>query len=276
MIRKFQIPLHKGILVGLTLLAFFLLVGIFAPWIAPHDPLAVHLTHRLSRPSMSYPFGTDHLGRCIFSRILYGVRISVTTAIIVMIITLIISVPISLIAGYIRGKLDTFMMRILDSILSIPDIVLTVAIVGLLGPGLFNMIFAIIAVRWATYVRFIRSLVIKVSKEDYIISARISGNRHSRILRRYILPQIMMPVLTFSTFDIGKIVLTISALSFLGLGSQPPTPEWGAMLNDATAYFQAAPHTIFFPGLAIVLFVFTCQLLGNQLEKTHQLTHKGE
>lgn len=264
-----------GLLVGLVILLSISLLGLFAPWIAPHDPLAVNLAARLQSPSWTYPFGTDHLGRCILSRIIYGIRISATSALIIMFFTMLISVPIALLTGYVRGRSDNFMMRIIDSTLAIPDIVLTIAIVGLLGPGLVNMIFAIVVVRWASYVLFIRSLVIKISQEDYIFSARMAGNSHFRILKRYILPQIAMPILVFSALDLGKIVLNIASLSFLGLGSQPPTPEWGAMLNDATDYFQISPYVMFFPGLAIVLFVLSCQLVSERLGK-HDITFSKE
>ena len=249
-------------------------MGIFAPWISPHDPLAIHLTHRLQPPSWTYPFGTDHLGRCVLSRIIYGVRISVTSAIVIMLLTLLISIPIALITGYVRGRTDHLLMRVIDSTLAIPDIVLTIAIVGLLGPSLVNMILAIILVRWASYVRFIRSLVIRICKEDYLLSARMAGNSHFRILKRYILPQIIIPILIFSALDMGKIVLNIAGLSFLGLGSQPPIPEWGAMLNDATAYFQIAPHVMIFPGLAIVIFVLACQILSERFSKFNNLPGK--
>nr|WP_077215288.1 nickel transporter permease [Bacillus dakarensis] len=262
---------NKGLLAGVAILIGFFLLGLFAPWIAPHDPLIVNLAARLQSPSWTYPFGTDQLGRCILSRIIYGVRISVTSALVIMFLTLLISIPIALFTGYVRGRSDHMVMRIIDSALAIPDIVLTIAIVGLLGPGLVNMVIAIVVVRWASYVRFIRSLVVKISQEEYILSARMAGNSHFRILKRYVLPQIGMPVLVFSALDMGKIVLNIAGLSFLGLGSQPPTPEWGAMLNDATGYFQISPYVMLFPGLAIVLFVLACQLVSESLGKYEQI-----
>lgn len=253
---------------GVGILIFIFFIGIFAPWIAPHDPLTVHLTDRLQPPNWTYPFGTDHLGRCILSRIIYGVRISVIYAVVILVLTLFISIPIALITGYVRGRTDHLLMRAIDSTLAIPDIVLTIAIVGLLGPSLINMVVAIVLVRWASYVRFIRSLVIKICKEDYLLSARMAGNSHFRILRRYILPQIIIPILIFSALDMGKIVLNIAGLSFLGLGSQPPNPEWGAMLNDATAYFQIAPHVMIYPGLSIVLFVLACQIISEHFQNS--------
>lgn len=256
-----------GLLIGVSILFGIFLMGLLAPWIAPHDPLAVNLTARLHSPSWTYPFGTDHLGRCILSRIIYGIRISATSAFIIMFFTMLISIPIALLSGYVRGRSDNIMMRIIDSTLAIPDIVLTIGIVGLLGPGLVNMVFAIVMVRWANCVRFIRSLVVKICQEDYILSARMAGNSHYRIVTRYIFPQITMPIFIYSALDLGKIVLNIASLSFLGLGSQPPTPEWGAMLNDATDYFQVSPYVMIFPGFAIVLFVSACQLVSEKLEK---------
>jgi ABC-type dipeptide/oligopeptide/nickel transport system permease subunit len=158
-------------------------------------------------------------------------------------------------------------MRLVDGTFAIPDIVLTIAIIGLLGPGFFNMLLAIIIVRWANYVRFIRSLVLKVGKEDYIFSARMSGNSYIRIMRRHILPVILSPIIVFGALDMGRIVLLIAGLSFLGLGTQPPTPEWGVMLYDATGYFQVAPHVMIFPGFTILLFVLACQLIGDRFRK---------
>nr|WP_231584106.1 ABC transporter permease subunit [Domibacillus indicus] len=254
---------------GAGLLIFICLAGVLAPWLAPHDPLAMDLSNRLSSPGWTYPFGTDHLGRCILSRIIYGIRISAVFAVLVMICTFLISLPVGLLTGYLRGRTDHLFMRFIDGMLAIPDIVLTIAIVGLLGPGFVNMAIAIILVRWANYVRFIRSLVLKVRKEDYILSARMSGNSHLRIMRRYILPEIFSPLAVFGALDTGKIVLAMAGLSFLGLGTQPPTPEWGIMLHDAAGYFQIAPHVMVFPGLAIMFFVFGCQLVSGRFSRRH-------
>lgn len=260
----------NSLLTGAGLLLLFIFIGVFAPWITPHDPFAIHLSNRLSPPTWAYPFGTDHLGRCLFSRIIYGIRTSVTSAFVIMLVTLLISVPIGLLTGYLRGRTDQFFMRWIDGTLVIPDIVLTIAIVGVLGPGLFHLILAIIIVRWATYVRLIRSLVLKVCQEEYILSARMSGNTSLRIMQRYILPQIASPVAVFCSLDLGRIVLLIAGLSFLGLGSQPPTPEWGVMMHDATAYFQVAPHVMIFPGMAISLFVLGCQVISERIRKAGQ------
>ncbi|MFC0560223.1 ABC transporter permease [Halalkalibacter alkalisediminis] len=260
------IPINLGIAngIGIILLMLLILVGLFAPWLSPHDPLAINVANRLHSPNWDYPFGTDHVGRCILSRMMYGIRTTVTTAFLIMVFTLIISIPIGLITGYIRGRSDHLIMRMVDGTLALPDIILTIAIVGILGPGFLHMIVAIVVVRWANYVRFIRSLVLKIGNEDFIRTARISGNSHLKILKHYILPFILSPIIIFGALDMGRIVLLIAGLSFLGLGAQPPTPEWGVMLNDATAYFQIAPHVMIFPGLAIMLFVLGCQLISER------------
>ncbi|WP_158737778.1 ABC transporter permease [Alteribacillus sp. YIM 98480] len=252
---------------GTAGILFIVLTGIFAPWIAPHDPLAVDASNRLASPGLVYPFGTDHLGRCVLSRIIYGIRVTVISAFCIMLITVAISIPIALLAGYIRGNTDNIIMRMIDGMLAVPDFVLTIAIVGMLGPSFINTIIAIVMVRWADYVRFIRSLVIKEGQEDYILYARMTGNSHIRILSRYILPQILSRVLVFAALDLGRIVLLIAGLSFLGVGVQPPTPEWGVMLQDATGYFQVAPHVMVFPGIAVVLFVLVCQLVSDQFNE---------
>jgi ABC-type dipeptide/oligopeptide/nickel transport system permease subunit len=261
---KFWQKLDFRVKAGGGLLLFILIVGCFAPWIAPHDPLAIDLSKRLMGPNSDYFFGTDHLGRCILSRIIYGIQTTVAAAFIIMFATLAISLPIGLTTGYIRGHSDHVLMRIVDGTLAFPDIVLTIAIVGILGPGYWHMILAIVMVRWANYVRMIRSLVLKIKKEEYILSARISGNSHISIINRYIIPAILTPIIVFAALDIGRIVLLIAGLSFLGLGTQPPTPDWGVMLHDATSYFQIAPHVMIFPGLAIMLFVLSCQLISDR------------
>jgi peptide/nickel transport system permease protein len=273
--KKIRQRLDVSLILGIGLLVLIIMSGLFASWLSPHDPLTINLSNRLTSPSWDYPFGTDHLGRCILSRIIYGIKTTVTSAVLIMVFTLIISFPIGLLTGYLRGRTDHIFMRMVDGTLAFPDIVLTIAIVGILGPGFFNMILAIIMVRWANYVRLIRSLVLKVGKEDFIISARMSGNSHIRIMQRYILPQILSPVIVFGALDIGRIVLLIAGLSFLGLGTQPPTPEWGVMLHDATAYFQIAPHVMIFPGLAIMLFVLSCQLISDRLKRVDTTIPKG-
>ncbi|WP_232725492.1 ABC transporter permease [Bacillus sp. FJAT-44742] len=269
MLYQWRMPDLKGSTwVGVTGIIFILLAGLFAPGIAPHDPLAVDTTNRLMSPNLAYPFGTDHLGRCVLSRIIYGIRVTVIASFCIMFFTITVSLPIALVTGYIRGKTDHMFMRLIDGILAVPDFVLTLAIIGMLGPSLMNMVIAIVMVRWAEYVRFIRSLVLKEEREDYILYSRMMGNSLLRVLFRYILPQISSRVLVFAALDLGRIVLLVAGLSFLGVGVQPPIPEWGVMLKDATAYFQVAPHLMIFPGIAVVLFVLICQLFSDRFSES--------
>jgi len=272
--KKVPYSLNISLIMGVGLLIVIVLMGLFAPWVSPHDPLTVNLSNRLSSPSWEYPFGTDHLGRCVLSRIIYGIRVSVACAFLIMMFTFMISLPIGLLTGYWRGRADHLIMRLIDGTLAIPDVVLTIAIVGVLGPGFFNMMIAVIIVRWANYVRIIRSLVFKSCEEDYMLSARMSGNSHLRIMRRYVLPGILPSLVVFGALDTGKIVLLMAGLSFLGLGTQPPIPEWGVMLHDATAYFQIAPHVMVFPGLAILFFVSACQLISERFKKLNAAVFK--
>ncbi|WP_431085871.1 nickel transporter permease [Paenibacillus sp. 8b26] len=265
--KNMRLSFKGSLLTGGVLLGLIVLLGVLAPWVAPHDPLDVDLLNRLAPPSRKYPFGTDHLGRDVLSRLIYGIRTSVLIACAITVTTLCISLPIGLLIGYVRGRVDQLVMRAIDGVLAFPDIILTVAIVGILGPGFVNMTLAIIAVRWAGYVRYIRTLVQKACQEDYVRYARLSGNSHVRVLRRYVLPQVLPQLLVYAVWDIGRVVLMVAGLSFLGLGVQPPKPEWGVMLHDATSYFQVAPHVMIFPGLAIMLFVLACQLLGDRFSE---------
>ncbi|MFP3887776.1 ABC transporter permease subunit [Priestia filamentosa] len=251
---------------GVSFLIVLLLVGLLAPLLAPHNPLDTNLTQRLHPPNSTYPFGTDHVGRCILSRILYGMRISVGGAFLIMISTLLISLPIGLLAGY-KSRKGTFFLRIMDGFLAVPDIVLTIAIVGVLGQGFINMMIAVVIVRWANYVRIVRSFVLNICEEDYIKGARMAGNTHFQVMVRYIIPSIFTPLAVFISLDMGKIVLLMAGLSFLGLGVQPPTPEWGVMLHNGASYFQSAPHVMLFPGLFVLLFVLACQLISEDLKK---------
>jgi peptide/nickel transport system permease protein len=263
------------LMLGIGLLVLIIGTGLLAPWLAPNDPLALDLSNRLQAPNWDYPLGTDHLGRCLLSRLIYGIQTTTASALVIIVLTLVISLPIGLYTGYRRGRGDRILMRLVDGVLAFPDIILAIAITGMLGPGWFNMLLAIIMVRWANYVRLIRSLVLKVCTEDYILSARITGNSHYRIMGRHIFPQIISPVLIFGALDMGKVVILIAGLSFIGLGSQPPTPEWGAMLYDATAYFQLAPHVMIFPGIAIMLFVLSCQWISGRLRELNDRVQKG-
>lgn len=250
---------------GIIFFIIITLVTLIGPFIVPNDPLTANMSERLAPPSSAYPLGTDHMGRCIFSRLIVGAQSTLgITALVVMTVAL-IGIPIGLVIGYIGGRLDTVFMRIADGILALPEFILAIAIAGFLGPSLTNLMISIVFVKWIAYTRVVRSIVITERNKDYVLAAKVGGSSNWKIIRKHMFPQIVSPVLVLATLDIGKVILTISSLSYLGLGAQPPAPEWGAMLNDGRPYFQSAPELMIYPGLAIFFVVLAFNLMGEGL-----------
>lgn len=256
--------------IGAAIVLLFLLVGLLAPWIAPSDPLQIHMEYKLSLPSLEYPLGTDHLGRCVLSRLIYGIRTSLYYSLIVLAAVFSISVPLGLLAGYIGGKVDHFIMRMIDILLAFPSLILSLAITAMLGPSMKNLLIAFVAVWWTGYTRVIRGMVLQIKESDYIMAARAAGTSHLKIVFRHILLNTARPILVLASLEVGTIILSIAGLSFLGLGAQPPTPEWGIMLNDSRPYIQTAPRLLLFPGLTIMLVVLGFNLLGEGLKPSNQ------
>lgn len=252
-------------LLGLVIVSLVILVGIFAPYLMPNDPVKVSLDQRLAPPSAAYPLGTDHLGRCLLSRLIFGTRVSLSTAAVALFAIMLISIPVGTVAGYVGGWVDNLLMRLVDILLAFPSLILALVIAGMLGPGLLNVMLAVSAVGWVGYARMIRGLVLSVKEKEYIMAARASGTPEWVIVIRHILPNVLSPVIVLATLDIGSLVLSISGLSFLGLGAQPPTPEWGSMLNDGRSYMQVAPQLMVCPGMAIMIVVSAFNLLGDGL-----------
>ncbi|MCM0757457.1 ABC transporter permease subunit [Sporomusa sphaeroides DSM 2875] len=255
----------KAGICGLLILLVFAGMALTAPYLSLHDPLAVQLGARLQNPSAQYPFGTDHLGRCIFSRVVYGAQVSLAAAGIVLASVLIISLPVGMFSGYTGGMADQIFMRIVDTILAFPLLILALAIAGFLGAGLVNVMLALAAVWWVSYARIVRGLTLAAKEKDFVMAARAAGTKTIPILYQHILPHVLGTVIVLATLDMGKLIMAVAGLSFLGLGAQPPTPEWGSMLNDGRPYFQAAPHVMLFPGLAIATVVLSCNLFGDAL-----------
>lgn len=249
----------------LVLLAMILTIG---PFIIQNDPLEMNMGKRLLAPSLQYPLGTDFLGRCILSRLMEGAKITLGMAAMVLGTSLCIGVPIGLVSGYIGGRLDAFFMRLIDGLIAFPDFIFAIAIAGFLGPSITNVMIAIVAVKWLSYARVVRSCVLAEKEKDYILAARLSGSRTSKIILKHLTPQIIPQITILASLDLGKIILIISSLSYLGIGAQPPTPEWGAMLNDARPYFQTMPSLMIYPGLAVMLVVLCCNLIGDGLRET--------
>lgn len=261
--------------VGAAIVLLFLLTGLLAPWIAPADPLQIHMEHKLSLPSLEYPLGTDHLGRCVLSRLIYGVRTSLYYSLIALAAVFSISVPIGLLAGYAGGKVDHFIMRIIDILLAFPSLILSLAITAMLGPSMQNLLIAFVAVWWTGYARVIRGMVLQIKESDYIMAARAAGTSHLQIVFRHILLNTARPILVLASMEVGTMILSIAGLSFLGLGAQPPTPEWGIMLNDSRPYIQTAPRLLLFPGLTIMFAVLGFNLLGEGLKASNRGMAKG-
>ena len=243
----------------------FVLVTVFAGAVAPHDPLAQDYDAMLQAPSAVYPFGTDQVGRCLLSRILYGGKSSLLIAIAVTGLMAVIGTMIGMISGFTGGIVDTVLMRITDMLLAFPHIVFVIAIVSVLGTGTINLIIAMTLISWTMYARVSRSMVMTIRNEDYVEQARLGGASRPAIMFRYIMPNVIPYLIVLITQDIGSNLLTLASLSLLGLGSQPPTPEWGFMLSEGKRYMQTAPWMILFPGMAILVSVIIFNLMGDSL-----------
>lgn len=251
--------LMLGIIFGVSL------IGIFASVVAPHDPYETNILNKFARFSMNYPLGTDHLGRCILSRMIYGIRPTLFLSMVTMAGTIFLGMIMGLLAGYFRGFVDEVIMRIVDVMLSFPSQIMIFAIVALLGVDIRNVILANVFIKWAWYARMIRTNVMKYRDKNYILYSKCIGNRESFILFRHLLPSISSEMAVLATLDMGWSILNISTLSFLKLGVQPPTPEWGAMLNEAKNVMTTNPVQMIAPGLAIVIMVAAFQFLGDAL-----------
>jgi peptide/nickel transport system permease protein len=250
---------------GLAIVTTAIAAALAAPVLAPHDPTAVSLEHRILPPSSAFPLGTDHLGRDELSRILYGARTTLSTASVVLAVVMVIALAVGALSGYYGGWLDTFFMGLVDLLLAFPGLILAVAIAGTLGPSLINVMIALAAVWWAGYARLIRGMVLSVRQREFVEAAKAIGASDGRIIVCHIARNIVGPFVVLATLDMGSIILGISGLNFLGLGAQPPTPEWGAMLNDARPFLQSAPQLLLYPGIVIVLIVLGFNLLGDGL-----------
>ncbi len=261
-----RIVKSKISLLGLIIVAVFLLVALFAPVIAPYDPISdSDLVKRLEAPSNDHIMGRDSQGRDVFSRIVYGARISVKIGVISVGFALILGVTLGALAGYYGKWLDGIIMRLMDILLAFPSVLLAIAITAVLGPELRNAMIAIGIVYTPHFARIVRSTVLSVKATEYIEAARAIGCSDLRIIMRHVLPNCIAPIIVQSTLSVGTAILDAAALSFLGLGAQPPDPEWGAMLSDGKSYLQKAPHVMLFPGVAIMFVVLGFNLLGDGL-----------
>ena len=265
---------RRGALVGLAVVVFFILLALFAPWIAPHDPLQASWSAVRKAPSAMHIFGTDEIGRDVASRVIWGARASLLAGLVSVSIALSLGVPIGLLAGYAGGWGDGLISRITDAMLACPFLILAIALAAFLGPSLTNAMIAIGISATPVFIRLTRAQVLSVKVEDYVEAARAVGNSHLRIALRHILPNVVAPLIVQSTLAIAAAVIAEASLSFLGLGQQPPAPSWGSMLNTAKNYIDNAPWMAIWPGLSIFFLVLSFNLLGDGLRDALDPRHK--
>jgi len=254
-----------GLVLGLFLLAEFVALGLAGYVIALPSPNSMDLLARLDGPSADHPLGTDHLGRDVLARVAAAVHISLGAALAAMAAILAIALPWGIIAGLSGGRVDAVMMRLADIIMAFPMLVLALAIIGFMGASLQASILGVAAAWWPSNARMVRALVLAAKERDFVHAARLCGASRGRIVLRHILPQILPPLAVIISLETASVLLALSALSFLGIGAQAPTPEWGAMLNEARPFFAQAPHMLLVPGLAVSLAVLAFNLIGEGL-----------
>ena len=252
-------------LLGITVIVAFAFCALFAPLIAPYDPLAQTLSSRLQPPSPEHWLGTDQLGRDIASRLLYGARISLVIGVVVVALAGVFGTFIGLVAGYAGGLADEALMRLTEVFLAFPPLILAMAIAGALGPSLTNAIVAIAAVTWAVYARLARGQLLALRRREYVEAARSIGASPARVVVRHLLPNAIAPLLVQASFDMGGAIISAAGLSFIGFGAQPPTPEWGVMISEGRNFISTEPWLSLFPGLAILFAVGAFNVLGDGL-----------
>jgi peptide/nickel transport system permease protein len=265
---------RRTALFGLAVVAAVALTAILAPLVSPFDPLEQDIGQRLREPGWQdahgrvHPLGTDHLGRDILARIIYGSRVALLVGIAAVAISGVLGLMIGLVAGYFGGRVDDFFMRLADIQLAFPFILLAIAIIGVLGPSLQNIIIVIGVSSWVVYARVVRGEVLSIREREFVQAAIALGGRNGRIVLRHVLPNAFTPWLVVATLDMARVIVLESALSFLGLGVQPPTPTWGGMLADGRVYLSTAWWLATFPGLAILVTVLGINLFGDGLRDT--------
>lgn len=256
---------NRAALVGLALVVVLVAAALLAPVLAPYAPDAQNLRARLRPPSQAHWFGTDEFGRDILSRVLFGARVSLLTGLVPVLVAALIGSALGLVAGFYRGRLDAVLMRVMDVLLAFPSLLLALAVVGALGPGLENAVIAVAIVGIPSYARIVRSVVIAAREEDFVVAAKALGARDPRLLLKHVLPSALGALSVQATLGIGFAILSMAGLSFLGLGVQPPTADWGEMLARGRRYLPGSPWLLLYPGAAISLTVLAFNLLGDGL-----------
>jgi peptide/nickel transport system permease protein len=256
---------EKTAVFGLLVILLFALLAVFAPVLAPFDPLAQDIPNGLAPPSSEHWMGTDKLGRDIFSRMLYGARISLGAGLGVVIMAGLLGTAVGIVAGYVGGWLDEALMRVTDIFFAFPSLILAMAIAGALGPSLQNALIAVAVVTWPVYARLIRGQVLVLRDREFVLAARSVGASHGLILRRHLFPNTLSPLLVQASFEMGTVILAVAGLSFIGFGAQPPTPEWGVMISEGRNYITTHWWLTFFPAMAMLFAVAGFNLVGDGL-----------
>jgi peptide/nickel transport system permease protein len=259
---------NRAAIAGAGVVAVFVLLALFAPVLVPFNPTQGDLNDRLQPPSAAHWLGTDELGRDVFSRILFGARISLQIQIVAVVLALLVGVALGSVGGYLGGHVDNIIMRAMDVLLAFPGIFLALAIIAALGPGLLNLMLAAGISSVPQFARIVRASILSLKEREFVEAALALGSGSGRVMFRHLLPNCLAPIIVQSTLRMATVLLTASGLSFLGLGVQPPTPEWGAMLSNARSYLIVAPHVATIPGLAIMVVVVGFNLFGDGLRDT--------
>lgn len=260
-----MLKLNKLALFGLAVTIGLCLCAIFAPYLAPYDPFIQNADIKFQTPSIEHFFGTDSFGRDIFSRILYGSRVSLQIGLSVITVSMIIGTTIGAVSGYYGGIVDSILMRITDIVLAFPGLILAIGLMAALGQGINNLIIVMSLLLWTQFARVVRSETLKIRELQYVEAAKVAGASDRRIIFDHVIPNTLAPVIVLATLGIANAILIEASLSFIGLGIQPPTPSWGSMLNRARAHYLLYPHEALFPGLAITVIVLSLNLLGDGL-----------
>lgn len=260
----------KGLIILFSLLAIIILSALFAPLIAPYNPYDVDLTNKFAPVTSSHILGTDHLGRDVFSRIIYGTRMSLISILATIFLVLLFSLIVGSIAGFRGGLFDSILMRICDVFLTFPTFILALFFIGVLGVGLINVIIAIALTHWAWYARIVRSIVLETKQKNYVTAAKCAGSSRLKIVLKHIMPKVLSQVIILATLDLGHMMLHVAGLSFLGLGVQAPTAEWGVMINDAAPYIREHPELMIYPGICIFITVAVFNSIGEKLRDKYE------
>jgi peptide/nickel transport system permease protein len=254
----------KGI-IGLVILAILFITALFASVLAPHDPYEQHIERRLERPALEFPMGTDYLGRCVLSRIIFGTRLSFKIALIIVGTQVLTGIFFGAVAGYFGGFTDELIMRLVDILMALPALVLALVLAGILGPGLAGITVAMCLTGWTEYARMIRGEILALKEKEFVKGARVSGFSDVYILIRHVIPNALAPIIALATLSTGFVILLVAAFSFIGLGAQPPIADWGTMLNEGRAYMRLAPHLTIFPGVVVTATTLAFNLVGDAM-----------